>query len=139
MDPENTKKAYLYTHTVQYYETDKMQITHHSNYIRWMEEARVAFLHDIGWDYARLEEEGLFSPVIRLDCSYKNSTTFADVVEILVRVKEFKGVKLVIEYEMKKQDGTLVCEAVSEHCFINGEGRPVRVNKERPEFYEALK
>ena len=33
-----------YTHKVQYYETDKMGVVHHSNYIRWMEEARVAFL-----------------------------------------------------------------------------------------------
>ena len=33
-----------YIHTVQYYETDKMGVTHHSNYIRWMEEARVALL-----------------------------------------------------------------------------------------------
>ena len=39
---------------------------------------------------------------------------------------------------MKKQDGTLVCEAVSEHCFLNSEGKPVRVNREMPEFYEAL-
>lgn len=27
-----------YIHKVNYYETDKMGITHHSNYIRWMEE-----------------------------------------------------------------------------------------------------
>lgn len=38
----------LYQHEVQYYETDRMGITHHSNYIRWMEEAHVAFLKDIG-------------------------------------------------------------------------------------------
>lgn len=31
-----------YQHKVQYYETDKMQITHHSNYIRFMEEIRPA-------------------------------------------------------------------------------------------------
>ena len=28
----------MYRHRVQYYETDRMGITHHSNYIRWMEE-----------------------------------------------------------------------------------------------------
>ncbi|MBR0149623.1 MAG: acyl-CoA thioesterase [Lachnospiraceae bacterium] len=134
----NSENKHLYTHTVQYYETDRMQVTHHSNYIRWMEEARVAFLHDIGWDYEKLEEKGVFSPVIRVDVSYKNSTTFADVVEVYTWVKEFRGVKLVIGYEMKKQDGTLVCEAVSEHCFLNSEGKPVRVNREMPEFYEAL-
>ena len=38
-----------YTHSVQYYETDRMGITHHSNYIRWMEEARIDFLRQIGW------------------------------------------------------------------------------------------
>ena len=37
-----TMKAY--EHKVQYYETDKMQFTHHSNYIRFMEEARIAYL-----------------------------------------------------------------------------------------------
>ena len=30
-----------YRHKAQYYETDTMKIVHHSNYIRWMEEARV--------------------------------------------------------------------------------------------------
>ena len=40
---------FTYTHVVQYYETDRMGITHHSNYIRWMEEARVAMLEDMGY------------------------------------------------------------------------------------------
>lgn len=48
-----------------------MGITHHSNYIRWMEEARVAFLKEIGWDYAKLEEMGIISPVIDVQCQYK--------------------------------------------------------------------
>ena len=29
-----------YKHLVQYYETDQMGIVHHSNYIRWFEEAK---------------------------------------------------------------------------------------------------
>ena len=37
-----------YVHKVQYYETDKMQITHHSNYLRFMEEARIDYLEQIG-------------------------------------------------------------------------------------------
>ena len=54
----------LYKHKVHYYETDKMGVTHHSNYIRWMEEARVAYLAEVGWDYARLESLGMISPVV---------------------------------------------------------------------------
>ena len=55
----------MYTHLVQYYETDKMGVTHHSNYIRWMEEARISFLEESGWSFSRLEAEGLVSPVFR--------------------------------------------------------------------------
>ena len=36
-----------YIHKVNYYETDKMGITHHSNYIRWMEEARIDYMEKI--------------------------------------------------------------------------------------------
>lgn len=41
----------MYQHKVQYYETDKMGITHHSNYIRFLEEARIDFLEKIGYGY----------------------------------------------------------------------------------------
>ena len=92
-----------YIHTVQYYETDKMGITHHSNYIRWMEEARVAFLSEIGYEYERLEEMGIISPVLSLACDYKKSTTFSDKISIQVSVKEYKGVKLFLSYEMKNE------------------------------------
>ena len=44
---------------VRYQETDQMGIVHHSNYIRWMEEARIDFLSQIGWDFDKLEEMGI--------------------------------------------------------------------------------
>ena len=69
-----------YKHTVQYYETDKMGIVHHSNYIRWMEEARVNFLDRIGASYFELEEKGIISPVTAIDCKYKLSTRFPETV-----------------------------------------------------------
>ena len=77
-----------YLHKVQYYETDKMGVTHHSNYIRWMEEARVAFLDEIGWNYAQLESMGISSPVIGVQGDYKNTTTFNDEVRTTVSVRE---------------------------------------------------
>ncbi|MBQ9766059.1 MAG: acyl-CoA thioesterase [Lachnospiraceae bacterium] len=128
----------LYKHTVHYYETDKMGITHHSNYIRWMEEARVDFLKKIGWDYAKLEESGVISPVTEVSCKYKATTVFAENVVIEVSVEEFKGVKLRLKYEMKNEKGKVVCIAHSEHCFLDKNGRPMRLNKDLPEFYQTL-
>ena len=128
----------MYEHVVQYYETDKMGITHHSNYIRWMEEARVYFLAQIGWDYVKLERLGIISPVVAVECKYKTPSTFSDVIRISVKVKEFKGVKLKLCYIMINQNNKVICEGQSEHCFINEKGLPIRLNKEFPQFYRAL-
>lgn len=127
----------LYQHRVQYYETDKMGIVHHSNYIRWMEEARIDFLSQIGWNYDKLEEMGIISPVTAVECKYKHNTTFPDTITIFVNVEEFKGVKLKLRYEMKNYD-IIVCEGYSEHCFLNKEGKIISLKKEYPDIYKAL-
>ena len=127
-----------YIHKVQYYETDKMGVTHHSNYIRWMEEARVDFLSQIGWDYAKLEKEGIISPVLTVACDYKKPTSFPDTVTINVTVQEFKGVKLYLQYEMKNEEGQVVCIGTSSHALLNTEGRPIRIKQEQPKLYETL-
>ena len=63
------------THRVQYYETDRMGVTHHSNYIRFMEEARVAYLEQLGFPYAELERRGVISPTASpWMCAWKRST-----------------------------------------------------------------
>ena len=38
----------VYEHKTQYYETDQMGIIHHSNYIRWFEEARMDMMEQMG-------------------------------------------------------------------------------------------
>lgn len=129
-----------YIHRVKYYETDKMGVTHHSNYIRWMEEARIDFLDQIGYGYAKLEEDGIISPVIGIECYYKMPTKFDDDIEINVRIEEFKGVKLVIGYTMMNQKTKdIVLEGKSKHCFVNTDNRPIILKKEYPEFDKTLK
>lgn len=124
-----------YIHKVHYYETDKMGITHHSNYIRWMEEARVDYLEKIGWGYDKLEELGIGSPVIGIKCEYKNSTKFNENIEIEVKIKEYKGVRMTILYEMRnKETDQIVLIGESKHCFTNQEGKPVILKKQCPEF-----
>ena len=127
-----------YRHNVQYYETDKMGITHHANYIHWMEEARIAFLDELGYSYDKLEAMGVGSPVMSVECRYKTSTTFPDEVTVTVRVERSNGVRLRLGYEIRKADGTLACEAHSEHCFVSPEGKLLRLQNVCPGLYAAL-
>ena len=57
-----------YEHNAKYYETDQMGIIHHSNYIRWMEEARMDMMEQMGFGYDKMEELEIISPVISVNC-----------------------------------------------------------------------
>lgn len=127
-----------YYHTVKYYETDRMGFTHHSNYIRWMEEARIDFMDKLGWSYQRFEDEGLISPVTAVECKYRKPTTFPETILIEVSVAEFRSIKLRMNYLMKNEKGVIVCEGSSEHCFLNKDGKLVKIDKDYPEFAKLL-
>lgn len=126
-----------YQHTVHYYETDKQGVTHHSNYIRIMEEARVSIMEQIGFGYERMEEAGIFSPVMSVSCDYKHPTTFPDVIDVEVSLLEMSKLKVRFGYRMTCR-GTLVAQASSLHCFLDRTGRPVVLQDRFPELYEAL-
>ena len=129
-----------YIHKVNYYETDKMGITHHSNYIRWMEEARIDFLEQIGLGYKKLEEDGIISPVIHVECDYKLPTTFDDKIEIDVAVEEFKGAKLIIKYTMTNiETKEIVLEGKTKHCFVDKNNKPIILKKCFPEVDKKLR
>lgn len=127
-----------YEHKVNYYETDKMGVTHHSNYVRWMEEARVYAMEKMGYSYMKLESINIGSPVLGYTCDINHSTYFGDEVEIETKVKEYNGVRLTMQYEMKVNE-KLVATGETKHCFIGSNGRPIRLNKECPELDELLK
>lgn len=127
-----------YEHKVNYYETDKMSVTHHSNYIRFMEEARVDFLDQIGWGYDKIEAEGIISPTLSITCNYKKSTTFPQVITVYTGVEKLSAAKLFLCYEMKV-NGEVVSTGTSSHCFLGTDGRPIFIEKKYPELYKLLK
>ena len=127
-----------YLHKVQYYETDMMGVAHHANYIHWMEEARIDFMDQLGFPYSEMEKKGVFSPVKALSCEYKHPCIFGDEISVSVSVDSFNGVIMTIVYTMTDQKGETVCEARSEHVFLNRDGRFVRLKRDLPEFCAAV-
>ena len=125
-----------YQHVVKYYECDRMGVTHHSNYIRFMEEARVDWLDQLGFGFDKIEAENVFSPVISVTCDYKRPTTFKDVIDIEVNIGKITEMKFEFVYTMRV-GGKVVCTAQSSHCFIEN-NRPVAISKRLPELFKAL-
>ena len=129
-----------YCHKVQYYETDQMQIVHHSNYIRWFEEARTYYLEQIGFGYDRMEREGITCPVLEVFCKYLSMVRFPDKVLISTKIVGFSGVRMSLEYEIRDRlSGKLRTIGHSKHCFVGPAGKPVILIKENPELFDLLK
>ena len=127
---------YIYTRKINYYETDKMGVVHHSNYIRFLEEARCHFLKDIGLPYDELENIHIMIPVISIVCNYKNAVTYGDTISIKISIKEFTGTKLIISYTaINSINDKIIVTAETTHCFTNSDLKPVNLKKYNKDIY----
>ncbi len=125
-----------YLHKVQYYETDGMGIVHHSNYIRWFEEARVDLLEQLGCGYDVFERRGYSSPVLGLSCEYRHMVRFPETVSIHVQVLAYTGAKMTLGYKIYNSVGALCCTGESRHGFLDAASeRPVTLKRIWPEAH----
>lgn len=129
---------FIYNRKAYYHETDQMGVIHHSNYIKWMEEARIEFMEAIGLGYDKVEAMGIVSPVTNISIDYKSPVKFTDEVEIRVSIAKYNGTVLEIAYEFfDVTTGKVSNRAHSKHCFTKG-GRIISLKKEIPELDTAL-
>lgn len=130
---------HIFERKINYYETDKMGVVHHSNYIRFFEEARCQFLEDSGLPYDMLEEKGIMSPVLGISCKYKYHVTFGDTIEIHCGITSFTGVKFTVSYEIYNKDtGTLCLTGESNHCFTDSNLKPMNLKKNFKDIYDKF-
>lgn len=136
---EKEPEESLYERRAHYYVTDQMGIIHHSNYIRWFEEARMNFMEEIGYSYANVEALGIMIPVLSASCDYKTMVHYNDIVDIYTKITRFNGVKMFLSYRaMDHETGELRCSGETSHCFLDKEYKPIRMKRSYPELYEIL-
>lgn len=127
-------------HKVQYYETDQMGIVHHSNSIRWFEEARTWMMDEIKFGYEKMEAMNILVPVLEASAKYVSMVKFGETVEISTRIIQFTGVKMVIEYEIRDADnGELRTTGQTKHAFLDKDSyRPISLKRNHKEVYDLF-
>jgi len=121
-----------YTHNikVRYAETDAMQRAHHSNYLIWLEAARIGFLDQIGLPYQDIESKGLYIPVLSAKVEYLKPASFNDTLTIQVALKERPKVRFSFQYEIRNKN-ELIAQGSTEHIFIDKLNKIIRI----PSFF----
>jgi len=131
-------KMYEYSRDIFYYETDRMGVVHHSNFVRWLEEARTAYFAEIGLPYDDTERRGLMSPITALNVRFLGFARFGDRFTVRVRMTRYTGVRFFVRYTVVNQNGDMLFEGDSAHAFVGADYRPVSMARAVPEKHEIM-
>lgn len=131
--------SFIYERKINYYETDRMGVVHHSNYIRFLEEARSRWMEKLGIPMESLEKEGYTIPTIEINCKYKYHVTSGDTITIEPYIAEYNGVRMTVKYNViDTKTGNRVIEAWTKHCFTDNSLKPVNMKKKNEKIYKIF-
>jgi acyl-CoA thioester hydrolase len=123
---------------VRYAETDQMGVVYHANYLVWMEVGRTTLVQDLGFNYAEMERDGIISPVMDIQISYKKPLRYGEKAIVKTWIDEYDGLRVSYGYEIFTMDGELAVTAVSKHVCVKKENfRPVIIRKLYPDWHNA--
>jgi acyl-CoA thioester hydrolase len=85
---------------VLFHESDPMGVTWHGNYFRYLESARSALLHKIGYNFTEMVESGYLWPVVEAHIKYLKPTRFGQRLAVRATLEEYEN-RLKIVYVIK--------------------------------------
>ncbi|MBH0229413.1 acyl-CoA thioesterase [Halobacillus yeomjeoni] len=123
---------------VRYQETDMMGVVYHANYLVWFEIGRTSFIESLGFKYAEIENQGVVSPVIDANVSFKNPVRYGDPVHVKTWVESYDGLRVTYGYEVVHENGQTAVSGETKHVIVKKDNfRPVSIRRSFPEWHEA--
>ena len=128
VEPPRRPDEYPFAHRlrVRFAETDAMGIVHHSRYLPYLEEARVAYLRAIGHPYTEWREQGLDAAVLEAYVRYRRPLRFDDEVDVHLRLASATRTTFQMAYLLTTDDQP-AATAVTVHGLVGAGGRPARL------------
>ncbi|MEY5048609.1 MAG: putative thioesterase [Bacteroidota bacterium] len=120
---------------VRYAETDQMGYVYYGNYATYFEVARVEAMRSLGISYKELEARGVMMPVLEYKSKYIRPAKYDDLLKVTVNIKQKPTTRILFDYEVHNQEGTLLNVGETTLVFIDtNTGRPCKA----PDYFNAL-
>jgi acyl-CoA thioester hydrolase len=124
LDPDDY--AFRHAIRVRFAETDAMGIVHHSCYLPYLEEARVAYLRELDHPYTELRAEGVEHAVLECFVRYRAALRFDDVVDVHLALASATRTSFQLDYLLTVDDDVRAT-ASTVHGAVTTDGRPTRL------------
>ncbi|MDY3974320.1 thioesterase family protein [uncultured Veillonella sp.] len=114
---------------VRFYETDMMEVVHHTNHLRWFEMGRVEFFRACGITLWDMMNDGIVFPITKVTCEYKEPARFDDILTVEVTVSKISRAQCVFTYRiLREADGALIAIGETQNVFTDKEtGKIIRL------------
>jgi acyl-CoA thioester hydrolase len=107
---------------VRFSEVDSLRIVWHGQYVKYLEDGREAFGRNYGIGYLDIMENGLITPVVKINIDYKYPLYYGDTAIIETTYINTDSAKIFFQYKIfRASDMVLVATAESVQVFLNKE------------------
>ena len=108
-----SKSIHMYEHSTQirvrYAETDQMDVVYYGNYAQYFEVGRAESIREMGFTYKKMEEMGVYMPVVQLEIKYIRPAHYDDLITVKTMVKELpQAHEIVFHHEVHNENGKLL-------------------------------
>lgn len=133
--------TWTYSRRVKYYETDRMGVVHHSNYLRFLEDARMEWIDDNVMRYSEMERMGIIIPAVSAMGNFRSFLRFDDPFAVEIQLILYTGVRISFRYVVRNTDTGEVCyDGETTHYFSSDENnyRPISIKRKFPELHKKI-
>ncbi|MBQ8026030.1 MAG: acyl-CoA thioesterase [Oscillospiraceae bacterium] len=137
--------SWTYCRRVRYYETDRMGVVHHSNYLRFLEDARMDWISAKIMSYREMEKMGIIIPAVSAEEHFKGFLRFDDPFSVEVRLVEYTGARIGFVYEIRNTDTGEVCYTGKSQHYFSPDGNqpgleygPMSIKRKFPELHRKF-
>lgn len=112
---------------VYVHHTDVAGVVHHSNYLRFFEEARIEFLRAIGEDYIQFQNNGIGFVPTNMSIQYLKPLRQDDVFHVDIHVQSVRKASFVIQQSILSNHECMASATIQLACVKEPEFKPHRL------------
>jgi acyl-CoA thioester hydrolase len=112
-------------HRIRFSDVDPMGILWHGRYTKLFEQANEEIGRISGMSYPEFQRDKLIAPIVQLHIDYFAPVKLAENVTIVGRMVWSEGARMDMEYEIRRENGSLGATGYTVQMFVDEGGVPL--------------
>ncbi|MFP7170374.1 acyl-CoA thioesterase [Terribacillus sp. 7520-G] len=118
---------------------DAAGISYYAKNFEWFTDARMQLLDHYGLPYMEtFHHTGISLVCLKAECDYKRMLHPLEKVTIRTYITMLTRTRMVLGYQIIKDDGSLAADGMTTHTYVDDDGLPFNLKKRFPELWDKL-